>query len=174
MSNLLTAEIIELLSPKPSQRLLIVTIGNDLRADDGLGPYIFEKCQIKNVSAKGGCASGAKCQMLNAGDKPENIIDETIALKPDQVVIIDAADFGGNVGEARIIPSEHIPDTTLSTHTFPLKVIAKLIKEDTKAKVYFLGVQPKSVELVEGLSAEVKATADSIIKLITPSHSPPC
>lgn len=157
MLSSLTAEIKELLAAKPSERLLLVTVGNDLRADDGLGPYIAKH----STSLKPGII------LLDAGEKPENSLDEAVAKNPTQVVIIDAADFGGAVGEARLIPNECIPDTTLSTHTFPLKVIAKLIEEDTKAKVFFLGVQPKSVELGEGLSAEVKKTADEILEVIT-------
>ena len=151
-SNLLTAETINLLQTAD----LFITVGNDLRADDGVGPYIYNQCRNKNN----------ECQIINAGDKPEGIIDQAIALNPKKIVIIDAADFGGVPGEARIIKHELIPDTTLSTHTFPLRVIAKIIEDDTKAPVSFLGIQPKSVGFEEELSEEVKKVADQIIEML--------
>lgn len=135
---------------------LIVTVGNELRSDDAVGPYIFEKCQMSNI----------KCPIINAGNKPENIIEEAVAKKPKKIVIIDAADFGGKPGEARMISNEHIPETTLSTHAFPLKVIAKIIEDNANVQIDFLGIQPKDVGLGEGLSSEIKQTADEIIKIL--------
>ena len=122
-SNLLTAEIKQTLSSAD----LIITIGNDLRSDDGVGPYIAKHCQSKKV--------------LDAQDKPENIIEEAVFRKPKIAVIIDAADFDGGIGEVRMIKKEQIPKTTLSTHAFPLNIIAQIIENDTGARVHFLGIQ---------------------------------
>lgn len=150
---MLTNEIKKFLDEIVKEKVLIITIGNDFRSDDGIGPYIFEhlKDNPKNLS------------LLNAGDKPENIIDEAVALKPKKTIIIDAADFNGIPGEIRIIPQEFIPNSTLSTHTFPPNIIAKIIEKDTKGEVVFLGIQPKNVELGEEISKEVKGSADSLI-----------
>lgn len=87
-----------------------------------------------------------------------------MARLPQKVVIVDAADFGGKIGQAILVSSDNIPATTLSTHTFPLKVIAKMIETDAGAEVRFLGVQPKSVSLGERMSEEVEKTAKEIIK----------
>lgn len=153
---MLTNEIKKFLDEIVKEKVLIITIGNDFRSDDGVGPYIFEhlKDYSKNLS------------LLNAGDKPENIIDEAVALKPKKTIIIDAADFDGLPGEIRIIPQEFIPNSTLSTHTFPPNIIAKIIEEDTKSEVVFLGIQPVKVELGEVLSESVKKSADDLIKFI--------
>jgi len=153
---LLTAEAKKLLTTDHPGTTLIITIGNNLRSDDGVGPFIAQN----SSKLKTGLV------LLNAGEKPENIIDEAVEKKPSRVIIIDAANFGGTVGEVKVIDSEHIPNTTLSTHTFPLKVIAKLLETDCQAPVHFLGIQPQSVELGENLSAEVKAAANEIINLI--------
>jgi hydrogenase 3 maturation protease len=136
---------------------MIITVGNPLRSDDGVGPFIAQNCR----KLKPGLV------LLDAGDKPENIIDEAVRQSPKKAVIIDAAVFGGQAGEARLIANDQIPQTTLSTHTFPLPVIAKMIEEDARAKVLFIGIQPAKVELGEGLNPAVKATAEEIIKLIT-------
>ncbi|OGC08305.1 hydrogenase maturation peptidase HycI [candidate division WOR-1 bacterium RIFOXYD2_FULL_36_8] len=158
MSNLLTAEIKDLFSKSNKGLTLLITVGNDLRGDDGVGPYIYER-----TAEKGFLDSKPRFYLLNAFDKPENIIDEAVKLAPSKVIIIDAADFGGEAGEARIIEKENIPQTTLSTHTFPLPVIAKILEEDTGAEVFFLGIQPQNIELGNGLSDAVKKTAKEII-----------
>lgn len=73
--------------------LLAITIGNRFRSDDGVGPFIAR--QIKK--------SKKNVIVINAEDKPENIIDRAIQLKPCKVIIIDAANFGGMPGEIRLI-----------------------------------------------------------------------
>ena len=154
---MLTADVKQALTPTTDGTTLIITVGNLLRSDDGVGPYIASG--IKQLKAG--------LVLLDAGDKPENIIDEAVRQSPKKAVIIDAAVFGGQVGEARVIANEYIPQTTLSTHTFPLPVIAKIVEEDAKAKVLFIGIQPAKIDLGEGLTEPVKKTADEIIKLIT-------
>ena len=104
--------------------------------------------------------------MIDAGFMPENIIDQAVKLSARKIIFIDAADFGGVPGEARLIDPEHIPEVSLSTHSIPLPVISRILYEDTKAKIYFIGIQPKSVDHKEGLSEEVKSVADALIKHI--------
>lgn len=127
---------------------LVVTVGNALRSDDGAGPYIAGHCK----------------SVIDAGERPERIVDRIIALKPKRVVFIDAADFQGFAGEVRVIDKELLPKTTLTTHMFPLPAVAQMITADCGAEVFFLGIQAKSFGLGEGLSAEAKESCDSIIK----------
>lgn len=150
---MLTAEVKEILTPAKDGITLIITVGNALRSDDGIGPYIANNFK-----------GNEKFSLLDAGEKPENAVDKAAEFKPTKTVIIDAADYGGKVGEARIIPEEAIPETTLSTHTFPLRVISRIIAEDTKSKVHFLGIQPRSVALGEKMDRAVIETAKEIIK----------
>ncbi len=156
MLNLLTDDIKKILKPDKDKKTLIITVGNTLRSDDGIGPYISQNLN-KNID---------NTIIFDAGNKPENIIDQAVSIKPQKTIIIDAADFKGKTGEIRHIPNEYIPDTTLSTHTFPLKVIAQILKEDTGSEIFFLGIQPKSVGMGEEMSKEVKNTGDAIISFL--------
>ena len=155
MSNLLADNLINLLTPQGFSHTLIITVGNCFRADDGAGPYIAA-C-LKQSS---------KLSVIDAGYTPENIIDQAVKLSAQRIIFIDAADFNGTPGELRLIDSEHIPQSSLSTHSMPLPVISRILYEDTKAKIYFIGVQPESVEHKEGLSGEVQIAADALIKHI--------
>ena len=153
---MLTAELNDLFTFSDKNPLLIITIGNSYRSDDGVGPYIaskIKKCK-KNLI------------VLNAEDQPENIIDEATRLKPGKIVIIDAADFGGMPGEIRLIEKKDIPDTSLSTHSFSPNILAAIIEEDTGADVLFLGIQPESIQFGEGISKPVKEAAKRIISCL--------
>lgn len=136
-------------------RNVIITLGNSLRSDDGVGPYIFSKIN-----------SSKFLKVVNAAYTPENIIDEVTELSPKRIIIIDAADFGGIAGEIRIVDSDHIPEKGLSTHSISLKIIAAILFEDTKADIIFIGIQPKSIILAEGLSFEVSKAANDIISYL--------
>ncbi len=143
--------------PPASGVTLVITVGNSFRSDDGVGPYI---------------AGGVKFPqnhilILNAGDRPENIIDDAIVIEPKRTIIIDAADFNGIPGEMRLIPESAVPDVIHSTHSFPLNVVSRLIAEDTGSEIYFLGIQHKSMALGEGLSGEVCESAQKIIQIIS-------
>ena len=154
MSNTLTAEVCSALTTIPGINV-IITIGNTLRADDGVGPYIGPLItQTKQL------------KIINAGYTPENVIEQVIALHPAKIIFIDAADFQGAPGEARVIDQEYIPDASLSTHAVPLKVVYHLLLHDTAAQAVMIGIQPKSIEHKEALSPEVKAIADAIVKYI--------
>ncbi|HNV86279.1 MAG TPA: hydrogenase 3 maturation endopeptidase HyCI [Candidatus Omnitrophota bacterium] len=154
MSNSLTAEILEVLKLRPDQDL-IITAGNSFRKDDGVGPYLSQKL-----------SKLPQIRILHGGDTPENIMEEAIAMKPSRVLVFDAADFGGRAGETRIIPEHSIPQTAYSTHSIPLNVITGIIAGEAHAEVIFIGIQPRSVEFGEGLSAEVKWTADAIAEAV--------
>lgn len=134
---------------------VILTVGNTLRSDDGLGPFIASELEAND-----------KLAVIDAGSNPEKVIDEITKLNPENILIIDAADFRANPGEVRLIDQEAIPETSLSTHTISLKVIAGILARDTKAQIKFLGVQAKSVGLGEGICAEVKLAASGIVKEI--------
>jgi len=158
---LLSPDIQKALTPKLNSKLLIITVGNELRCDDGVGPYIaqvFPDGVNKNIC------------LINAGQHPENFLDQAVGINPDKIVIIDAADFQGQSGECRLFVTNNIPEKTLTTHIFPLKAIAKILEEDTKASIFFLGIQAESVELGQIMSEFVKKSANEIIDFLNSQH----
>ncbi len=154
---MLTADVIELLKPESSGTLLVITVGNLLRSDDGVGPYIAAQAK----KPKNGII------ILDAGERPEDILWKAIEVRPERVVIIDAADFGGEPGEVRVIPEEFMSENPISTHRFPLRVISRLVTEDTGARVDFICIQPESVGFGEGLSDTVRSSAEEIVTMLS-------
>jgi len=159
MLGSLTNDVLKLLKRLPG-RTLIIFIGNPLRGDDGIGPFIGER--IKETD---------DLKIINAGVNPENVIDHAISIKPERIIIIDAANFNGHTGEARVIDKNNLPETSLSTHSIPLTVFTSILEEDANCKVYFLGIQVASIDFGREMSGEVKSTGEAIIDLINREYS---
>ncbi|MCX5791010.1 MAG: hydrogenase 3 maturation endopeptidase HyCI [Elusimicrobia bacterium] len=151
MSHSWTEEVKTALAPKG--RTLVITLGSILRADDGVGPYVCGHVKFARPDLR----------LLDAGTTPENIAQTAIDWRPDKVILIDAAHFGGEAGELRVIPLEAINQATvLSTHSFPLSVTFSIVKEDTRAELVVVGVQVRSLDYKEGMSPEVQESASKL------------
>ncbi|HOJ86464.1 MAG: hydrogenase maturation peptidase HycI [Elusimicrobiales bacterium] len=148
------SEILKAISP--NKNTLYVFIGNDLREDDGAGPYIAKK--IKNDRIK----------IMDAGSVFENRVSEIIELKPDKLVIIDAAFFGGKPGDMQILDEKNLKSYKMfSTHTLPLNIFLELIRDEIKnIEIVILGIQPKSMDYKEGISKEVQESCDNIVNYL--------
>ncbi|MCX8170900.1 MAG: hydrogenase maturation peptidase HycI [Candidatus Bathyarchaeota archaeon] len=132
-------------------KLVILGVGNVLRGDDALGPEFISRLMGKLPK---------KVKLIDGGVMPENFIGHIRRFKPSHVLLIDAADFGGKPGEIRLIPPEQISSVALSTHSIPLHILAELIGRYVGAKVMLLGVEPKSLNLGEDVSPEVKKSIE--------------
>ncbi len=154
MSNLLTAEVQQALAPHPEGLTLYITLGNDLRGDDAIGPYLAAHWPLLSDDQK----------HIHGGEHPENIIDKAITQTPKKVVFIDAADFGAAPGTTASFPLEALPEHTLSTHRFPVAVIANLLQEDCGCELFFIGIQLGQVDLNAPLTPAVLRAGRAILE----------
>jgi len=122
---------------------LLVGIGNVIRGDDGLGPYMAQTFKADGW------------QTLDCGTVPENFTSKIKQLQPELVVFVDAAEMDLPPGEFRIIPKEQIKDFSCGTHNLPLSLMMDFLQQSIDAEMAFVGVQPVSVDDGEGLSSEV-------------------
>jgi hydrogenase 3 maturation protease len=139
-------------------KLAVLGVGNPLRGDDALGLEILRLLNGKvprNV------------RLIESQTMPENFTGEVERFKPSHVLLIDAASFNAKPSVVRLVPPEDIAGVAVSTHALPLSIFAEVIQKSVKAKVLLLGVQPKTVNFVEGLSPEVKKTAKKIAETLT-------
>lgn len=136
-----------------SKKIVIVGVGSNYRKDDGVGNYIAESLKDLVIS-------------IPAEENPELYIDMIKALKPENVLIFDAADFDGEIGDIREIREEEIDNLTISTHTLPLSLFSHMLRMETNINVKIIGIKPGVLTYGKGLSENVKKTADSIIDYI--------
>jgi hydrogenase 3 maturation protease len=139
-------------------RSVLVGVGNPLRGDDGFGPELISRL-----------GEGMPFKTIDAGEMPEDCLDQVIALKPARVLIADAVAFGGKPGEAVLLEPESLGKRiTVSTHQLPLMMFIRLIRDRLPgAEIRVLGLQPRSIELGRGLSPQVDKSMDMLAQIIT-------
>ncbi len=126
--------------------IVIIGVGNELNGDDGVGIYIAR--HIKETPQR---------KVFLGHTAPENFAGKIQKLKPDQLIIFDAADFGGKPGEVREILD---PGTQSSTHSPSLKFLIDFVGVPAK----IIGIQTTSYDK---MSNEVKTAADEIVAKFT-------
>ena len=139
------------------RRVAVVGIGSPIRGDDAVGLLVVEELQgfgLRNVL------------LVSAETVPESFTGKIRDFEPTHVLMVDAADFGGDPGDARMIPKAAIGGSTISTHSMPLSVLIDFIEKTTESRVALLGVQPKGVELGSEVTPEVKEASIKIASLI--------
>jgi len=146
----------------PDGDFLVVGLGNEMRGDDKAGVLVAEK--------------GAKefpGNFINAGMSIENYIFKITSRPEKNIIIADAADFGGSTGEIRVIPSENLAEQGISTHSLSLKRISVFF-DDAGQKVFFLAIQPKNTAVGEAASDEVRKSAEYILDFFREKLSVKC
>ncbi|HIH36095.1 MAG TPA: hydrogenase maturation peptidase HycI [Methanosphaera sp.] len=145
-------------------KLLIFTIGNSFRGDDGLGPLLSENLyeKLSNLTSK----NTDNVFLLNTESTPENHTHEIRTLHPSHIIIIDAVEFEANPGEMLIIQKEQIDTFNISTHSMPISFIINYIEETIGSKIMTIGIQPKEMKLVNIISDEVKESVDELSDML--------
>ncbi len=149
------------LQARTERPVLVVGVGNDYRGDDGVGLVVarlLRKTLNPTVTVLEETADGLA---LMAAWKGAGL-----------VIIIDALDSAGQPGtvrrlDARLQSSEAAPPTC-STHAISLMEAIQLARAlgELPPRLIVYGVQGKSFDLGEGLSAEVAEAVPRVAKLV--------
>ena len=137
-------QLLQLLKKLRCSKTLIVGIGNTLKGDDGAGSVVCEKLAGKI------CA-----EVIDAGTVPENFIHPIIKKAPQNLLIVDAIDFGASPGTIRVFMPEQLDSSVISTHTLSPRLFADMVCQSIKVDVYFLGIQPAQIKLGQSISPQV-------------------
>ncbi|MEM0492865.1 MAG: hydrogenase maturation peptidase HycI [Candidatus Thermoplasmatota archaeon] len=136
-------------------KVVVLCVGNEDKGDDSAGPYI-----AKNLRSNDGR------YVIDAGYSPENYTSVIKKIKPDTLIIIDAADMGLKPGSVRVIPLDKIKDTVnISTHSISLSLLLTYLREYVNiSNIIFIGIQP--LKLTGSMSEIVKENCDRLIGII--------
>jgi hydrogenase 3 maturation protease len=129
----------------------VISIGNPLKSDDNIGNLILDKLKktMNNVT------------FIRGSTNPENFIEPLKKIKPQIIFFVDVASFQGNIGDVKIFQLNDILDLNISTHNFPITVFRKFFPN---SKIMLIGIKPKSLNIGEGLSLELKRRFDDIVE----------
>jgi hydrogenase 3 maturation protease len=135
-----------------SRPALLLGVGNRFRGDDAAGPLICSRLD---------CPTAVDC-----GDAPERYTglagDELI----ERVLLIDAAEFGGGVGDVAFFGADDLVERFGTTHTSGLAVLSRFIRETYGKPVAVLGIQPGETGFGASISTAVRDTIDEITALL--------
>lgn len=140
-----------------NEKTCLVGMGNTLLRDDGVGVYIAEGVSRRIASG------GLKIQVVE--DVLEAYAFTLAELDCENIMIIDAIQTAGDPGSVAFGElsgfSEILND--FSTHKLALKMSEKIFAEHGK-KTYLLGINAADIDFGEGMTREVKDTADLLIE----------
>ena len=146
-------------------RVCVMGLGNIDYGDDGFGVYLAES--IASRLARSGKVFLGR-NVISAGTMPERYISYVTARSFDNLVFLDAVEFGGEPGSVLLLTAE---ETTarfpqISTHKMSIGLLAQLINEGDTVKVWLLGVQPGSLKQGQGLSPAVQKTVELLDEML--------
>lgn len=143
---------------------IVLTVGNPMMGDDGIGPLLYQKIQQQPL---------ANWIAIDGGSAPENNIHQIRQQKPQRLVIVDATDMGLAVGEIRRIAPEQIADLMfITTHNLPLNFLIEQLEQDI-AEICFIGVQPDIVAFGFPMSTAAKQAVERIYQSLAHSQQVP-
>jgi hydrogenase 3 maturation protease len=136
----------------------LVGVGNPLRRDDGVGPWI--------AGAVRETASRTSLRVVDAQDVPENFVHSIARADCRNVIFIDAVAVEGAPGTIVFGPLAGFAEAeSFSTHRLALSFSGRFLEAAGK-KVFLLGIVPGDLEFGAGLTAGVERSASSLRDLI--------
>ena len=142
-------------------KAVIVGIGNTLKGDDGAGPLVCQRLEGKT------CA-----ELIDAATVPENYIQPIIKKAPQNLLVIDAIDFGASAGMISIFRPEQLNSIVISTHTLSPRLFVDMIKEEIEVNVYFVGIQPAQTQLGQPVCPQVNEAVQQLINTLADIFPP--
>jgi len=144
---------------KNHEKIAILGIGNELKGDDGLGPFIAKK--LSNLFQ-----NNQKFFVFDGGTVPENYTSSIRKINPTHIILIDAVEMGKEPGYIRLIDKEEIANYNISTHAMPISFLIKYMETTIGSKIILVGIQPKSMQLTEGITKEVETSIEIVINAL--------
>ena len=154
-------QLFEQLSNLRNSKTIILGIGNTLKGDDGVGPWICSKLDKK-----------IRVEIIDAGTVPENYIQTIIKKAPENLLIIDAIDFCVSPGTIQLFRPHQLDSLIISTHSLSPRVFIDMITQEIDVQVYFLGIQPLQTQIGSSLSNAVDKAAQQLISILTKIFRP--
>lgn len=142
-----------------SEKLIVLGVGNDLKCDDGVGPFIIKRLKEENIEDE-------NLIFINAETVPENFTGKLRKENPTHIIIVDACLMNGNPGDMQIVDKDDFSNIGISTHSMSLSYFVKYLEKDNDFKIIFVGIEPESLDYGENLTENVEKTAFDFINIL--------
>ena len=132
---------------------LLLGIGNPRHGDDGLGPLFARAFRHPDW------------QCVNAATAPENHTGLIRRLRPQLLVLLDAADMGLPPGTLRRLDPAKIRGRDFGTHALSIGQLAGYLA-DCAGEIVIIGIQPAATTPGTRLSAPVRAALQDLSRML--------
>ncbi|WP_082397999.1 hydrogenase maturation peptidase HycI [Methanobrevibacter arboriphilus] len=158
------------------EKLVVLGIGNELRGDDSIGPYIIKELENMSMGSNSSDNSNTKTSdkkfnrniiFIDGGSAPENFTGLIKKENPSHLLIIDAALMGTNPSNVKTIVKDELPNINASTHSMSLSYLIKYLEVDIYFDFLLIGIEPVSMNLGEEISHNVLKSADEVIDILS-------
>jgi hydrogenase 3 maturation protease len=150
-------QLFEQLNTLRGSKTVIVGIGNTLKGDDATGPLVCQQLRDAGVCA----------ELIDAGTVPENYIQPIIKKAPQNLIIIDAINFGALAGTIKIFKPEQLSSLVTSTHTLSPHLFVDMVRQEIDVDVHFIGIQPAQTQLGQSTSQQVSHSIQLLVNALS-------
>ena len=142
------------------EKLIVLGVGNELKCDDGVGPYIIKKLKEGIVEDKD------RLLFIDAQTVPENFTGKIRKETPTHLIIVDACLMDGQPGDMKIVNKYDFANIGISTHSMSLSFFVRYLEKDNDFRIIFVGIEPKSLDYSENLTENVENAAYKFIDVL--------
>lgn len=141
------------------KKLIVLGVGNELKTDDGVGPFIINRLLAENIEKD-------SLLFIDAQTVPENFTGKIRKENPTHVIIVDACLMGCQPGEIKIVDKDDFASIGISTHSMSLSYFVKYLEKDTDFNVIFIGIEPETMDWGDNPTENVEKTAYEFIEIL--------
>ena len=121
------------------EKLIVLGVGNELKSDDGVGPFIIKKLKEENIENN-------SLLFVDAKTVPENFTGKIRKEEPTHLIIVDACLMDSQPGNMQIVSKDDFADIGISTHSMSLSFFVRYLEKDTDFKIIFVGFEPETMD----------------------------
>ncbi len=141
--------------PPPDARVAVLGIGNELRGDDAAGVLVARRLAKTHSD---------RALVFDGGQTPENCTSALRRFRPAFILLIDAALIEAPVGTIRYLELEQALESSATTHSLSLHLLATYLSTEFECRFGVLGIQPGHTEFNQPLSPPVRNAVRTITR----------
>jgi len=142
---------------------VVAALGNEMRSDQAAAIYVVRR--LSELSKRGMFHPGITLAIC--GERLDFFLERFVGEKPDRLLFLTSADFGGEPGEVRLISRDEAGRVVFPSCGDPLVTIMDDLRESCpEMALVILGIQPLSSSIGSEMSYEVIASSDEIYEVL--------
>ena len=140
------------------EKLIVLGVGNELKSDDGVGPFIINRLKLEGFENN-------NLIVIDAKTVPENFTGKIRKENPTHLIIVDACLMNSKPGDMQIVDEKSFSNIGISTHSMSLSYFVRYLHKNNDIKIIFVGIEPETMDWGE-ITPEVEKSAEEFIEIL--------